>query len=160
MRWAPLENRLDYVTRLARMKPRGRGYGVKGSSHTIFWPDYGDYRLGVLIGMLYGDGNLMRRSTALMTGKWMVEFCEGDAGIVREYAWLMQEVFTIKPTIRDRLTWQEAYYRSRICYEFLTYVGEHPDGKKTGKLCFPEVVSDITTLSSVSSLDCTRSKAR
>jgi hypothetical protein len=120
------------------MKPRGRGFGVKGSAHTVFWPNYDSYDLGVLTGMLYGDGNLIKRPTALRTGRWRIELCEGDLGIVRAYRCLTRDLFNVKAAIRDRVTWYEAYYCSRIVYEFMTYVGEHPNGKKTGELRIPE----------------------
>ena len=112
---------------------------MKGSSHTILWPKYDDYRLGVLIGMTYGDGNLIKRSTALRTGRWRVEFCEGDLSLVEKYASLTKRLFNVAPRIRDRRTWYEAYYSSRIAYEFLTFVAEHPNGKKTGLLEIPSV---------------------
>jgi hypothetical protein len=121
------------------MKPRGGGFGVKGSAHTVFWPDYDSYDLGVLIGMLYGDGNLIKRQTGLRTGKWRIEFCEGDLGVVRAYRRLTLYLFNVKATIRDRDTWYEAYYCSRIVYEFMTHVGEHPNGKKTGRLRIPDL---------------------
>lgn len=57
----PLQRRFADVLALTNMKPRGRGYGVKGSPHTVFWPDYDSYDLGALEGMLYGDGNLIKR---------------------------------------------------------------------------------------------------
>jgi hypothetical protein len=120
------------------MKPRGRGFGVKGSAHTVFWPTYDSYDLGVLTGMLYGDGNLIKRQTGLRTGKWRIELCEGDLGVVRAYRRLTFDLFNVKATIRNRDTWNEAYYCSRIVYEFMTHVGEHPNGKKTGKLRIPE----------------------
>lgn len=112
---------------------------MKGSAHTVFWPKYNDYRLGVLIGMIYGDGNLIKRSTGLRTGKWRVEFCEGDLSLVERYARLTRRLFNVAPTIRDRGTWYEAYYSSRIAYEFLTSVAAHPNGKKTGRLEVPDV---------------------
>ena len=121
------------------MRPRGKGFGVKGSSHTVLWPKYDDYKLGVLIGMTYGDGNLIKRSTALRTGRWRVEFCEGDLYLVRKYASLTKRLFDLTPRIRDRRTWFEAYYSGRIAYEFLTFVAEHPNGKKTGRLDIPAV---------------------
>lgn len=134
-----LDNAFEHVAKLARARARGRGFGVKGSAHAVLWPKYDSYRLGVLIGMLYGDGNLIKRATALRTGKWRIEFCEGDLLIVRGYARLTRRLFNVVPTIRDRKTWYEAYYCSRIVYEFLTFAGEHPNGKKTGKLNIPEV---------------------
>jgi hypothetical protein len=88
-----------------KMKPRGKGFGVKGSAHTVLWPKYDDYSLGVLIGMIYGDGNLVKRSTGLRTGKWRIEFCEGDISLVERYARLTRRLFNISPTIRDRGTW-------------------------------------------------------
>lgn len=127
------------IAEIARVRPRGRGFGIKGSAHIVLWPAYDSYNLGVLIGMLYGDGNLIRRSTALQTGKWRIEFCEGDIKLVQEYARLTRKLFNINPTIRNRGTWYEAYYCSRIVYEFMTHVGEHPNGKTTGKLRIPGV---------------------
>ena len=135
----PLDEVLEHVTTLARMRPRGRGFGVKGSSHLVFWPSYNTYKLGVLLGMIYGDGNLKRRETALRTGHWRVEFCEGDASLVRRYAMLMHELFNVTPTVRNRGGWEEAYFCSRIFYEFLTFAGEHPNGVKAGKLDIPEL---------------------
>ncbi|HYW81826.1 MAG TPA: hypothetical protein VFB30_01125 [Spirochaetia bacterium] len=119
------------------MRPRGKGFGVKGSSHTVLWPKCDDYRLGVLIGMIYGDGNLIKRSTWVRTGRWRVEFCDGDLALVRRCSRLTRQLFNIAPKIRNRGTWYEAYYSSRIAYEFLTSVGEHPNGKKTGLLRIP-----------------------
>src|SRR5271169_6228098 len=116
------------------MRPRGKGFGVKGSAHTVSWPKYDDYKLGVLIGMTYGDGNLFKRSTGIRTGRWRIEFCEGDILLVKVYTRLTKQLFNVAPTIRDRGTWYEAYYSSRIAYEFLTFVAEHPNGKKTGLL--------------------------
>jgi hypothetical protein len=121
------------------MSPRGKGFGVKGSAHTVLWPKYDDYRLGVLTGMIYGDGNLIKRSTALRTGKWRVEFCEGDFSLVERDARMTKRLFNLSPTIRDRGTWYEAYYASRIAYEFLTFVAEHPNGKKAGRLDVPDI---------------------
>ncbi len=139
MRRVPLEHVFDYVSRLANIRPRGRGFGVKGSAHTVFWPDYQNYELGLLIGMIYGDGNLISRFTARYSGKWRIEFCEGDLRLVQRYVRLAYHLFNIKPVIRDRRTWYEAYFCSRIVYEFLTFAGGHPNGKKTGKLRIPEV---------------------
>jgi hypothetical protein len=138
MTFVPLERRFSHVLELANAKPRGSGFGVKGSAHTVFWPSYDSYDLGLLTGMIYGDGNLIARPAALKTGKWRIEMCEGDLGIVRTYARLTRDLFNVKPTIRNRVTWHEAYY-SRIVYEFLTHVGEHPNGKKTGRLRIPEI---------------------
>ncbi len=88
--------------------------------------------------MLYGDGNLIKRETALRTGKWRIELCEGDLRVVRAYRKLTLDLFNVKAAIRDRITWYEAYYCSRIVYEFMTHVGEHPNGKKTGRLRVPQ----------------------
>jgi hypothetical protein len=128
------------VVALTKMRPRGNGFGVKGSAHTVRWPSYDDYKLGVLIGMTYGDGNLIKRATASCTGKWRVEFCEGDALLVMRYAQLTKQLFNVAPTVRNRITWHEAYYCCRIAYGFLTFVAEHPNGKKTGRLRIPKVV--------------------
>jgi hypothetical protein len=141
----PLERRFSKVLELTKMKPRGRGFGVKGSAHTVFWPDYSSFDLGVLMDMLYGDGNLISRSTALQTGRWRIELCEGDLGIVRAYARLTRNLFNVKATIRDRVTWYEAYFCSRIVYEFMTHVGEHPNGKKQGNFDFPNWRNKIQT---------------
>jgi hypothetical protein len=122
------------------MRPRAKGFGVKGSSHVVFWPGYNDYYLGVLLGMVYGDGNLIKRSEAFRTGRWRIEFCEGDESLVRKYISLANRLFNISPTIRKRKgEWHEAYVSSRIAYEYLTFAGEHPNGKKTGKLDIPEL---------------------
>ena len=59
--------------------------------------------------------------------------------LVRSYGRLTRQLFNIAPKIRDRGTWYEAYYSSRIAYEFLTFVGEHPNGKKTGRLRIPYI---------------------
>lgn len=59
-------------------------------------------------------------------------------GVVQSYRSLTLALFNVKATIRDRTTWYEAYYCSRIVYEFMTHVGEHPNGKKTGRLRIPE----------------------
>lgn len=115
------------------------GFGVRGSAHEVFWPNYDSYDLGVLIGMIYGDGNLIRRQEASRTGKWRIEFCEGDLSLVRGYASLTHRLFNVRPTVRDRITWYEAYYRSRIAYDFLTYAAEHPNGKKAGRLAIPGI---------------------
>ena len=82
MQSVPLEEVLSHVTALTKMTPRARGYGVKGSGNTVFWPSYDNYRLGILVGMVYGDGNLIRRNEGVRTGKWRIEFCEGDAPLV------------------------------------------------------------------------------
>ena len=119
------------------MRPRGRGFGVKGSAHEVFWPDYNNRELGVLLGMIYGDGNLIKREEASRTGRWRIEFCEGDLALVKHYSLLTARLLNIQPTIRNRKTWHEAYYSSRIAYEFLTFAGEHPNGKKTGRLRLP-----------------------
>lgn len=121
------------------MRPRGRGFGVKGSARTVFWPKYDDFWLGVLIGMIYGDGNLIKRVTAVRTGRWRIEFCEGDLALVERYTNLTKRLFNLSPKIRKRGNWHEAYYSSRIAYEFLTFVGEHPNGKKAGRLRIPYV---------------------
>lgn len=144
MKSVPLELRFSKVQELTKMKRRGRGFGVKGSAHTVFWPDYDSYDLGVLIGMLYGDGNLIKRSTGSRTGKWRIEFCEGDLGVVKAFVRLTHNLFNVKPTIRNRVTWYEAYFCSRIVYEFMTHIGEHPNGKKTGKLRIPELAKRNT----------------
>jgi hypothetical protein len=138
---ATLTSREDIRRRRRKGKDEtaGKGFGVKGSSRTVLWPKHEDYRLGVLIGMTYGDGNLIKRSTATRTGKWRVEFCEGDLALVRRYSRLTRQLFNINPKIKNRRTWYEAYYCSRIAYEFLTAVGEHPNGKKTGLLRIPYV---------------------
>lgn len=130
MRPSRLDRTFDHVVVIAKMKPRGKGFGVKGSSHTVLWPKYDDYRLGILIGMTYGDGNLIKRSTGLRTGRWRVEFCEGDLSLVKRYSSLTKQLFNIAPKIRKRGNWCEAYYSSRISYEFLTFVGEHPNGRR------------------------------
>jgi len=134
-----LDGVFSEVFNAAKMKPRGRGFGVEGSAHIVLWPNYDDYNPGLLIGMTYGDGNLIKRSTALRDGRWRIEFCEGDISLVRLYARLTRRLFNVAPTIRDRRTWYEAYYSCRIAYEFLTFVAEHPNGKKTGQLKIPEV---------------------
>lgn len=105
----------------------------------MLWSRYDDFRLGILIGMTYGDGNLIKRSAGMRTGRWRVEFCEGDLSLVRKYATLTRRLFNLQPRIRNRETWFEMYYSSRIAYEFLTFVGEHPNGKKAGHLRIPEV---------------------
>jgi hypothetical protein len=141
VRLVPLDDVFDHVATLARMRPRGRGFGVKGSSHVVFWPSYYTYRLGVLLGMLYGDGNLIKRNEALRTGRWRIEFCEGDGSLVGHYAKLAHDLFNVKPTVRKRGGggWEEAYSCCRIVYEFLTFAGEHPNGVKAGKLHIPEL---------------------
>jgi len=139
MRPRRIEKIFSQVLVTAKMRPRGKGFGVKGSAHTVLWPKYDDFRLGVLIGMTYGDGNLIKRVTAIRTGRWRVEFCEGDLALVRRYTSLTKRLFNLTPKIRDRGTWHEAYYSSRIAYEFLTFVGEHPNGKKAGRLKIPDV---------------------
>lgn len=59
--------------------------------------------------------------------------------LVRRYSRLTKQLFNIAPNIRNRGTWFEAYYSSRIAYEFLTFVGEHPNGKKAGRLGIPYI---------------------
>lgn len=139
MKPSRLEGVFSKVVAAAKMKPRGKGFGVKGSAHTVLWPNYDDYNLGVLTGMTYGDGNLIKRTTATRTGKWRIEFCEGDISLAELYTRLTKRLFNVAPTIRDRGTWYEAYYCCRIAYEFLTFVAEHPNGKKTGHLQIPEI---------------------
>ena len=51
---------------------------------------------------------------------------------------LTRRLLNLQPTVRQRGNWWDAYYCSRIAYEFLTTVGEHPTGKKLGKLALPE----------------------
>ena len=133
----PLEDAFSHVVAITKMRPRGNGFGVKGSSHTVFWPKYDDYKLGVLIGMTYGDGNLIKRSTGLRTGRWRVEFCEGDLYLVEKYARLTKRLFNIVPRIRDRETWYEVYYSSRIAYEFLTSSASIRMGRKPVCWGFP-----------------------
>jgi hypothetical protein len=137
----PLDDVFEHVTTLARVRPRGRGFGVKGSSHVVFWPSYDTYKLGVLLGMIYGDGNLIKRKEALRTGKWRIEFCEGDASLVGHYTKLTHDLFNVMPTVRKRGGggWEEAYFCCRVVYEFLSFAGEHPNGVKAGKLDIPEL---------------------
>lgn len=83
---------------------------------------------------------MVSEGTGTRTGKWRIELAEGDINIVREYARLTRLLFNITPTIRDRGTWYEAYYCSRLAYEYLSRIGDHHRGKKTGKLFIPRVV--------------------
>jgi hypothetical protein len=80
-----LEKAFSPVVAVAKMRPRGKGFGAKGSAHTVLWPDYDDYKVGLLIGMIC-DGNLIKRTTASRTGKWRIEFCEGDISLVKGHA--------------------------------------------------------------------------
>jgi hypothetical protein len=155
-----LEGVFSEVFVAAKMSPRGEGFGVKGSHHTVLWPNYDDYDLGVLIGMTYGDGNLIKRVTASRTGRWRIEFCEGDISLVRQYALLTKRLFNVAPTIRDRGTWYEAYYSCRIAYEFLTFDAEHPNGKKTGLLKIPRLRSCIHSPFSASRAAYSQSKGQ
>lgn len=55
------------------------------------------------------------------------------------YVRLTESLFNLRPAVRQRGNWWDAYYCSRIAYEWLTSVGEHPNGKKLGKLLIPRV---------------------
>lgn len=121
---------------------RGEGYGVKGSRYIVFWPHLLTYELGVLLGMLYGDGHLVSRRGAKEAGKWRIEFCEGDREIIESYVRLTKSLFNLKPIVRQRENWWDAYYCSRIAYEWLTSAGEHPTGKKLGKLLLPRITRE------------------
>lgn len=105
----------------------------------VFWPSPVTREVGVLVGMLYGDGHIASRDSALRTGKWLVHFCEGDYGTVREYLRLTGLVFNLRPSVRRRGNWWEAYYCSRVAYEYLTSVAEHPAGRKAGRLHVPAI---------------------
>jgi hypothetical protein len=119
-------------------KRRGEGYGIKGSKHVVRWPAANTMGLGVLLGMLYGDGHLYPGDYAARNGKWRIDFCEGDHKVLRKYATLTEKIFNIEPSVRVRGNWSEIYYCSRIVYDYYTLVGGHPTGKKTGKLSIPE----------------------
>ncbi len=92
--------------------------------------------------MLYGDGHIAGRRGAERDGKWRVELCEGDYLVIRRYARLTFQLFNLKPIIRKRGNWWDAYYCSRIAYEYLTTVTQHPDGRKTGTLSIPKIARD------------------
>lgn len=94
------------------------------------------------MGMLCGDGHIVSRSGAERTGKWRIGFCEGDHKVIAYYVHLTKVLFNLTPTVRKRGNWWDAYYCSRVAYEWFTSVGQHPNGKKLGKLLIPKAVRE------------------
>jgi hypothetical protein len=142
MRTHPSYNADTRPPAIPTLSRRGEGYGVKGSKHIVFWPNLPTYKSGVVLGMLYGDGHIVSRRGAETTGKWRIEFCEGDRKVIDSYVRLTESLFNLRPAVRQRGNWWDAYYCSRIAYEWLTSVGEHPSGKKFGKLLIPRVARE------------------
>jgi len=122
----------------ARIRPRGKGYGVRGSRHVVTVPRAPSEKLAVLYGLLCGDGSLTSYEAAARHGKWRIDFAESDPEVLVEYVRLTKEVFGVTPSVRKRKGWYEAYYCSKIVYRFYSRVLGHPTGKKTGSLRIPD----------------------
>jgi len=122
----------------AAIRPRGEGYGVRGSRHVVTVPRAPSEKLAVLYGLLCGDGSLTSYETAARYGKWRIDFAESDPAVVAEYVRLNKELFGITPSVRNRNGWCEAYYCSKIVYRFYSRILGHRTGKKTGSLKIPD----------------------
>lgn len=130
----------------ARIRPRGEGYGVRGSRHVVTVPSAPSEKLAVLYGLVCGDGSLASYGTAARHGKWRIDFAESDRAVIMEYVRLTKEVFGISPSVRNRKRWYEAYYCSKIVYRFYSRVLGHRTGKKTGSLKIPDSFSHDSSL--------------
>ncbi len=122
----------------ASIRPRGDGYGVRGSRHIVTLPRNPSEKLAILYGLVCGDGSLMSYESAAKQGKWRIDFAESDPTVVSEYARLTQELFHVSPIVRNRETWFETYYCSKVAYRFYSRVLGHPTGRKTGLLKIPD----------------------
>jgi len=122
----------------ARIRPRGEGYGVRGSRHVVTVPRAPSEKLAVLYGLVCGDGSLTNYGTAARHGKWRIDFAESDPAVIEEYVRLTKELFGISPSVRNRKRWYEAYYCSKIVYRFYSRVLGHKTGRKTGSLKIPD----------------------
>lgn len=112
----------------ARIRPRGEGYGVRGSRHVVTVPRAPSQKLAVLYGLLCGDGSLTSYEAAARQGKWRIDFAESDPEVVVEYARLTKEVFGVSPSVRNRKRWYEVYYCSKVVYGFYSRVLGHRTG--------------------------------
>jgi hypothetical protein len=122
----------------ARIRPRGEGYGVRGSRHVVTVPRAPSEKLAVLYGLVCGDGSLMSYGRAARRGKWRIDYAESDPAVIEEYVRLTEDLFGVIPSVRNRKTWYEAYYCSKIVYRFYSRVLGHKTGKKTGTLRIPD----------------------
>jgi hypothetical protein len=94
--------------------------------------------LAVLYGLICGDGSLTSYGTAARRGKWRIDYAESDPAVIEEYVRLTEDLFGVIPSVRNRKTWYEAYYCSKIVYRFYSRVLGHKTGKKTGTLRIPD----------------------
>jgi hypothetical protein len=122
----------------ARIRSRGEGYGVRGSSHVVTLPRAPSEKLAVLFGLLCGDGSLTNYETAARRGKWRIDYAESDPTVIEQYVRLTKELFGVSPSVKNRKTWYEAYYCSKIVYRFYSRVLGHRTGRKTGSLTIPD----------------------
>ncbi len=123
---------------------RGLSY-VKGSGHRVKIPKL-DKDLALFLGILWGDGWISKREVAEKKWNWRIGIVEDDIPLIKHFIILTEKVFSIKSKIHDRKTYLEAYFNSRIVYEFLNKIYGFPDGKKIGRLYIPKVIADSNEL--------------
>src|SRR3989344_2620292 len=81
---------------------------IKGSAKRIKIPDL-DINLALFLGIMWGDGWLLKREKAKKDGNWRIGIVEDDIPLVNKFISLTEKLFSIKPKINDRITKQEAY---------------------------------------------------
>lgn len=89
----------------ARIRPRGEGYGVRGSRQVVTVPPAPSEKLAVLYGLVCGDGCLINYGIAARQGKWRIDYAESDPAVVEEYVRLTEDLFGVTPAIRNRKRW-------------------------------------------------------
>lgn len=120
---------------------------VKGSVHRIRIPGKVTGELALFLGLLWGDGWLVNRESAQVSGTWRVGIVGNDPAVIETFLEACVSLFNVRPLVCDRITKTEAYVNNRILYELLARRFGMPTGEKIGKLRIPvEVCADASFL--------------
>lgn len=122
-----------------KLRKNGEFLYVKGSPHRVKVPSMNE-KFCLFLGMLWGDGWIVRRDVAERKSQWRIGIVEDDKKLIKTFKTLVKEILGIEAKILDRKTKYEVYFNSRIIYEILNRVFEFPDGKKKGKLKIPSII--------------------